>query len=112
MEACPPPSPVFCPCPLASVFSHTSCEREAGQGLALSLQGCRSGSGLAFHHRSIHLEIHICAGPEEEEPVSEMRQRDTLKKGKGKEGRALAQLVEMPHDIGCSRHYEDVLAGL
>lgn len=34
-------------CPLASAFSHINQEMQANRGLALSLQGCRSGSGLA-----------------------------------------------------------------
>lgn len=53
---------------------------------------------IPFHHRSTQLQKHICAGPEEEEPVSEMRERTTWKE-RGREGRALGQLVEMPHDM-------------
>lgn len=53
---------------------------------------------IPFHHRSTQLEKHVCAGPEEEEPVSEMRERTGWKE-RGREGIALGQLVEMPHDM-------------
>lgn len=46
------------------------------------------------------LQNHICAGPEEEELVSEMRHRNTEEELRG--GRTLAQLVEMPHDMAAA----------
>jgi len=53
---------------------------------------------IPFHRRTTQLEKHVCAGPEEEERVSEIRERMSWKE-REREGRALGQLVEISHDM-------------
>lgn len=43
----PSPPPFLFPCPVSLAFGRNSWERQAGRGLCLPQQGCRSGAGAA-----------------------------------------------------------------